>query len=152
MTRTLRITVVALAAALVAGAAVTERQIASAQTPRPTAAPVVVLIGCVERMTPATPATSPTTPVVPTYKIMDVQPGSGPGQKPMTLAAEYHIVGPDSIAFGKFQNQWVEVTGSITAAAGQAPTPPPGRGQRGQAPSLATFTVTALKVVSTECK
>jgi hypothetical protein len=146
MTRLLRITVVALASALVAGAA------ASAQTPRATAtpAPVVVLIGCVELMTPVTP-TNPATRVVPTYKIMDVQPG-GTGQKPMTLAAEYHIVGPDSIVFGKFENQRVEVTGSITAAPAQAPTPPPGRGQRAQTPLPSTFTVTALKVVSTECK
>ena len=142
MTRLLRITVVAFASALVAGAAV------SAQTPRPTAtpAPVVVLIGCVELMKPVTPSNS-AAPVVPTYKIMDVQPG-GAGQKPMTLAAEYHIVGPDSIAFAKFENQRVELTGSISAAPAQTPA----RRQRAQTPSLSTFTVTALKVVSTECK
>jgi hypothetical protein len=146
MTRLLRIPAVALASAFVAGVA------ASAQTPRPTGtpAPVVVLIGCVELMTPVTPS-NPAAPVVPTYKIMDVQPG-GTGQKPMTLATEYHIVGPDSIAFGRFQNQRVELTGSISAAPAQAPASPPGRGQRTQTPLPSTFTVTALKVVSTECK
>ena len=146
MTRSLRMAIVAIASALVAGAA------ASAQTPRPAAtpAPVVVLTGCVELMTPVTPS-NPAAPVVPTYKIMDVQPG-GTGQKPMTLAAEYHIVGPDSIVFGRFQNQRVELTGSISAAPAQAPASPPGRGQRAQTPLPSTFTVTALKVVSTECK
>jgi len=101
-------------------------------------------------MKPVTPSNS-AAPVVPTYKIMDVQPG-GTGQKPMTLAAEYHIVGPDSIAFAKFENQRVELTGSISAAPAQTPAQPPARGQRAQAPLLSTFTVTALKVVSTECK
>jgi len=146
MTRLLRISVFAFASAVVAGAAV------SAQTPRPTPtpAPVVVLIGCVELMTPVTP-TNPATPAVATYKIVDVQPG-GAGQKPMTLAAEYHIVGPDSIAFARYQNQRVELTGSISAAPAQAPAPPPGRGQRTQTPLPSTFMVTALKVVSTECK
>jgi len=141
----LRMTVVAIAAAVVDGA-VTTGQRAWAQTPRPSAAPVLVLIGCVERMPPATPATNPTAPVVPTFKIMDVQAG-GTGQKPATLAPEYLVVGPETIQFSKFQNQWVEVTGSITAAPA-APTP--ARGQRGAA--LSTFTVTALKVVATECK
>jgi hypothetical protein len=147
MTRVLRMTGIAVAAAFVAGAVTTEPQRALAQTPRPTAAPVLVLLGCVERVAPATPASNPTAPVVPTFKIMDVQPG-GTGQKPTTLATEYLVVGPETIQFSKFQNQWVEVTGSITAAT-SAP-PPPARGQRGSA--LSTFTVTALKVVANECK
>ncbi len=61
------------------------------------------------------------------------------------------IVGPESIAFGRFQNQRVEVTGSISAAPAAAP-PSPARGQRAQTPLPSTFTVTALKVLSTECK
>jgi len=146
MIRALRMIVVTFAAAGVAGA-MTPRDVASAQTPTPTSAPVVALIGCVERMTPATPPANPAAPVVPAFKIMDVQPGAG--QKPARLATEYLIVGPESIPFAKYQNQWVEVTGSISATPNPSPTP----AGRGQAPApLATFTVTALKVVSTECK
>ena len=150
MIRALRMIVVTFAA-IGAAAAMTGRDVASAQTPTPTpapaSAPVVALIGCVERMSPSTPPANPAAPVVPAFKIMDVQPGAG--QKPTRLAPEYLIVGPQSIPFAKYQNQWVEVTGSITATPTPSPTPA-GRGQT--AASLATFTVTALKVVSTECK
>jgi len=151
MTRKQNIMVVALAAFLAAAGVATQANDAVAQTPRPVAAPIVALIGCVERVMPTAPAGNPATPAPPpVYKIMDVQPGSAPGQKPMTLAREYRIVGPESITFSKFQNQWVEVTGSITAA--PAGPPPPATGQGTPAPQLSTFTVTALKVVSTECR
>ena len=145
MIHTFKMTIVAFAA--VGGAALTAQHVASAQTPQPTNAPVVALLGCVERMTPAAPPTNPKAPVVPTFKIVDVGPGAG--QQPATLATEYLIVGPESIPFAKYQNQWVELTGAITAV----PTPSPTPAGRGQAPTpLSTFTVKALKVISTECK
>ena len=152
MTPALRITVVAMAAAAVAAMATAQQRGQTTPTPRATPA-AVVLIGCVERVMPASPTgTSAAAAAPPTYKIMDVQPGTGAGQKPMTPAAEYLLAGPESIPFSKYQNQWVEVTGTITAAA-----PAPAQSARGQKPApapppLPTFTVTALKVVSTECK
>ena len=127
-----------------------------AQTPgqaRAADQPLVALIGCVERvMPPPPPPGSPATPAAPpAYKIIDVQPGSSVGQKPMTLASEYLVVGPESIAFSKYQNQWVEVTGRMLVAALSTPpaTPPAARGAK---PLPATFTVQTLKIIATECK
>jgi hypothetical protein len=128
------------------------------QTPEQTKAadqPMVAIIGCVERVMPpppppgTPPAGAPATP--PAYKIIDVQPGSSLKQKPMTLATEYVVVGPESIAFSKYQNQWVELTGRLAAPAMASQMPPAARGEKGAAPP-ATFTVATIKVVATECK
>ena len=152
MTRKIRISVVAVAAAAVAAVATAQQRGQTTPTPRATPAPVV-LIGCVERVMPTGQTGTSAAPAAPpAYKIMDVQPGTGAGQKPMTPAAEYLLAGPESIPFSKYQNQWVEVMGTITAAP-PTPTPAPSaRGQKPARPPLPTFTVTALKVVSTECK
>lgn len=117
--------------------------------------PLIAMIGCIERVMPpppppgTPPASAPAAP--PAYKIMDVQPGSSIRQKPMAFATEYIVVGPESIAFSKYQNQWVEITGHMSAASpsGTPPTPPVARGQK--APP-ATFTVSTIKVINTECK
>ena len=139
------VTATVLAAGLGSGAVV-------AQTPEQAKGadqPLMALIGCVERvMPPAPPPGAPATPAAtPVYKLIDVQPGSSVQQKPMTLAPEYLVAGPESIAFSKYQNQWVEVTGRMFAAA--VSTPPAARGAK---PLPATFTVQSIKVISTECK
>jgi hypothetical protein len=142
MTRIQQLVAAIVAAAGVSGAAI-------AQTPEQAKAgdqPMIALIGCVERVMPPPPppGTKPPTPA-PAYKIIDVQPGSSIKQKPMTFAMEYLVVGPESIAFSKYQNQWVEVTGRF------APTTPPPAGSEKTGPP-ATFTVSTIKVISTECK
>jgi len=119
---------------------------------------VVSLIGCVERVT-ATPAVRGTTPPPQgaAYKLIDVQPGTGttanlkPGSQ-FLLAVATSVKTP--IDLGKFQNQWVEVTGTISAVPPAKPNPqatPRPSGEAAGAP-LPTFATTALKVVSTECK
>ena len=109
---------------------------------------------------PATPSVRGTTapmPQTPAYRLIDVQPGTGTATtlKPNSqflLTVSASVATP--IDFGKFQNQWVEVTGTMTpvppAPANRQANPPPA-GQTATAP-LPTFTTTALKVVSTECK
>src|SRR5262245_19881045 len=147
-----------LVAAAVVGMGVTAGA-ATAQTPeqaKSTDQPLVAMIGCIERVMPpppppgTPPAAAPAPP--PAFKIMDVQAGSSVKQKPMTFASEYFVVGPDSIAFSKFQNQWVEVTGRmfVAARATSAPTTPPVA--RGEKAPPATFTVSTIKVVANECK
>jgi hypothetical protein len=132
---------------------------AAAQTPEQAKGadqPLISLIGCVERVMPPPPppGTPPAgaTSSAPAFKLIDVQPGSGVKQKPMTPATEYFVVGPESIAFSKFQNQWVEVTGRVFVAALSTPptTPPVARGEK--APPPATFTVSTIKMISSECK
>lgn len=136
-------------------------QQSSTPSPQQTASKpaVVSLIGCVERVMPAQPARGTTQPApqATAYKLIDVQPGTGtsanlkPGSE-FLLTVATSLTTP--IDFGKFQNQWVEVTGTISPA----PPPkvnPPGTtrpaGEASPAP-LPTLTTTAVKVVSTECK
>ena len=143
------VTATVLAAGLGSGAVV-------AQTPEQAKGadqPLVSIIGCVDRvMPPPPPPGAPAAPSAPpAYKIIDVQPGSSAGQKPMTLASEYLVTGPASIAFSKYQNQWVEVTGRMLVAALSTPstTPPAARGAK---PLPATFSAQTIKVIATECK
>lgn len=116
--------------------------------------PVFALIGCVERVVPPTPATGakPAAPAAstPTYKLTDVQPSSTVPQKPKVYEKEYLVVGPESIAFSKFQNQWVEVTGTIKPA--NVKSPSPAGGEKPAAPPLGIVTVATIKLISTECK
>ena len=119
---------------------------------------VVSLIGCVERVTATPPArgTTPPAPQVATYKLIDVQPGAGttatlkPGSQFLLTVATAPAT---PIDFGKFQNQWVEVTGTISpvppAKGNPQATPRPAGDAAAALPTLAT---TAVKVVSTECK
>ena len=140
----------AVAAGLLATGPLTQQP--PAVSPQQTAAKatVVSLIGCVERVTatPPAPGTPQPAPQGPAYKLIDVQPGAGSAlslkvDSQFLLTVSTSLTTP--IDLGKFQNQRVEVTGTISPAttrpAGQATTEP-----------LPTFTTTSLKVVSTECK
>jgi hypothetical protein len=135
-------------------------QQASTASPQQTSkAPVVSLIGCVHREPAAAPAGGATqpTPQVVAYRLTDVQPGTGTtvnlkaeSQFFLTVATSL----PTPIDLGKYQNQWVEVTGTIspvTAATAKPQTAPPKTGQAAPVP-LSMLTATAVKVVSTECK
>ena len=154
------LTTVVAAALLASGPLAQQPTTSPQQTPSKPA--VVSLIGCVERVAPAPPARGTTQPAPQgtVYKLIDVQPGTGTtaNLKPdsqFLLTVATSLATP--IDLGKFQNQWVEVTGTISPA---PPTPakvnPPattGRptGEAATAP-LPTFATTAVKVVSTECK
>ena len=126
------------------------------QTPSKAA---VSLIGCVERVmaTPPVRGTTQPAPQGPAYKLIDVQPGKGTvsnlkADSQFLLTVSTSLTTP--IDLGKFQNQWVEVTGTIS------PVPPakvnPQATARPTGPSAAaplpTFATTAVKVISTECK
>jgi hypothetical protein len=115
------------------------------QTAQDKTAPAVALIGCVERVLPVTPPPGTTAPA---YKLTDVQPSSAVAQKPKVYAKEYFVVGPESIAFSKYQNQWVEITGTITAP----PRSVPATGEKPATPALSTVTVATIKVITNECK
>ena len=122
-------------------------------------AAVVSLIGCVERVTATPPVrgTTQPTPQAPTYKLIDVQPGKGTvanlkADSQFLLTVSTSLTTP--IDLGKFQNQWVELTGTISPVPPakvnpQASTRP--TGETATAP-LPTFVTAAVKVVSTECK
>ena len=110
----------------------------------------VSLIGCVERL-PAVqgaPASAPAT-----FKLIEVQPGAGT-RMTMKVDAQFLLENAKSLAtpieLGKFQNQRVEVTGTIAPASPTVVNPQTKPGEA--ATSLPTLTLTSLKVVSTECK
>ena len=119
---------------------------------------VVSLIGCVERVmaTPPARGVTPSAPQTPTYKLIDVQPGAGTtavvkADSQFLLAVSTTLTTP--IDLGRFQNQWVEVTGTISPEPPTKATPQAaGRPAAETATALPTFTTTAVKVVSTECK
>ena len=146
-----------VAAGLLANGALAQQP--SMTNPQQTAskAAVVSLIGCVERVA-ATPGrgTTPPAPQGSAYKLIDVQPGTGTtanlkADSQFLLTVSTSLTTP--IDLGKFQNQWVEVTGTISPAAPKVNPPATTPPTRETAPaSLPTFTATALKVVSTECK
>jgi hypothetical protein len=111
--------------------------------------PVFALIGCIERVVPPAPAAGPKPAAsAPTFKLTDVQPSSTVPQKPKVYEKEYLVTGPESMAFSKFQNQWVEVTGTIAPPK----PPPPAGGDKPAAPPLGTVHVATIKLMSTECK
>ena len=111
----------------------------------------VSLIGCVERLPAAqgAPATAPAT-----FKLIEVQPGAGT-RMTVRVDAQFLLANAKSatapIELGKFQNQRVEVTGTIAPAPPTVVNPQAKPGEAAAA-SLPTFTLTSLKVVSTECK
>jgi hypothetical protein len=128
--------------------------LAQATTPNPqqstSGAGVVSLIGCVERL----PATSARATTPPAYKLIDVQPGtmtrmSTKPESQFLLVPSRTLTTP--IDLGKLQNQRVEITGTIM------PTPPDKvspQAKPGETvpQNLPTLMMTALKVISTECK
>jgi len=131
----------------------------SAANPQQTASKpaVVSFIGCVERVAAAPPARGTTAPApqAPAYRLIDVQPGAGTAAtlKPdsqFLLAVSTSLTTP--IDLGKFQNQWVEVTGTLSPAPPATVSPQATTRPTGQTAPLPTLTTTALKVVSTECK
>jgi len=125
----------------------------------PSKATVVSLIGCVERV-PATPpvaGNAQPTPQRAVYKLIDVQPGAGT-TLPMKADSQFLLSVSTSLTtpldLGKFQNQRVEATGTISAVPPETVKPPATTrpGSQVQTASLPTFTTTAVKVISTECK
>ena len=125
-----------------------QRPAAASAAQTPTGA--VSLIGCVERVPAAqgAPATAQ-----PTFKLIEVQPGPGTTMSmkvdtQFLLAAGKPSATP--IDLGKFQNQRVEVTGTIAPAPPAKANPQTKPGDT-TAP-LPTLTLTSLKLVSTECK
>jgi len=111
----------------------------------------VSLIGCVERLPAAQGAPATTTP---TFKLIEVQPGAGTRMS-IRVDAQFLLDTVKSAAtpidLGKFQNQRVEVTGTI-APAPPAKVNPQAKPGEAAAAALPTFTLTSLKVISTECK
>jgi hypothetical protein len=111
------------------------------------AAPVTIA-GCVERsVLPGARRGAP-----PAYKLIDTQPGPTPTpagkpvKTPHALEPQYWLQAPASIDLGKFQNQRVEATGTISPPA--APLPP-------DAPKdtpRSTLVLTTLRMISEECK
>jgi hypothetical protein len=137
----------------------------------PPPAPVVALIGCVERVPPpATPAGSKAPAVAPAFKLIDAQPGGGSPvigragtppatppparQPPMVVEKEYLLAAPEAITLSDYQNQRVEATGTLSAIPEAAPAQPArGEPQKPPAPPrLSVLKIVSVKVVSTECK
>ena len=114
------------------------------------AVPTVTLVGCVERVEP--PAAPAGKTAAPAYKLIDIQPGTGQQtQKPLTPETQYLLEAPAGIKLSDFQNQRIEVTGTLTA--NPRPADSAQRGAARGAPTLATtLNVKSAKVVSTECK
>ncbi len=155
----LKTTLTALVATgLLASGPFAQQQPPTTSPPQTTSKPgVVSLIGCVARATTTPPARGTSQPATQgtAYKLIDVQPGTGTAINLKTDSNFLLTVSASPatpIDLGKFLNQWVEVTGTISpgpsAKAGPQATPQPTR----EAAPLQTFTATALKVVSTECK
>ena len=130
---------------------------------QPASKPAVVsLIGCVERVatpTPTPPAAGTAQPASqrPAYKLIDVQPGPGTTTSWKTDSQFLLSVSPTlttPIDFGKFQNQWVEVTGTMSPgpAAKVTPQPTPTPKPTAEPAPLLTFTTASVKMISTECK
>ena len=116
-------------------------------------AQVITLVGCVDRVLPSNPTTTPPAkPPAPTFKLTGVQPGTGTTLSATMIEKEYLIVGPETLPFSKYHNQWVEVTGTIVPVTPPATPPPAGQMKPAAMILLPTFNVTELKVVSTECK
>ena len=153
----LKTSLTAVVAALLATGPVAQQP--SPTSPQQTAskAPVVSLIGCVERVaaTPPVRGISQPAPQAPAYKLIDVQPGTGPtadlrADSQFLLTVSTPLTTP--IDFGKFQNQRVEVTGTISLVPSATVNPPPTARPTVETTPLPTFATTAVKVVSTECK
>ena len=118
---------------------------------------VVSLVGCVEHVTAPTAARGTTQPAPqrPAFKLIDAQPGAGTrttlkAESQFLLAVATSLSTPIDLA--KFQNQWVEVTGTITPVPSAKENPPVAARPAGETVQLPTFTLTSLKVVSTECR
>lgn len=134
------------------------QQTPTTSSPQTASKPAVVsLIGCVARATTTPPArgTAQPAPEGTAYKLVDVQPGTGTATNLKTDSNFLLTVSTSPatpIDLGKFLNQWVEVTGTITPVPAAKVNPPATPQPTREAVPLPTFTATALKLVSTECK
>jgi hypothetical protein len=113
------------------------------------AAPTVTLVGCVERVEPPAPPAGTT--ASPAYKLIDIQPGSGQRTEKLTPDTQYLLEAPAGIKLSDFQNQRIEVTGTLTANPRPADSAQRGAARGAQTPTT-TLNVKSAKVVSTECK
>jgi hypothetical protein len=119
---------------------------ASQQTAQQTAP--VTIAGCVERsVLPGARTGAP-----PAYKLIDTQPGPAPTpagkpvKTPLALEPQYWLQAPASIDLGKFQNQRVEVTGTISTPVAALPPDAP------KDTPKSTLVLTTLRMISEECK
>ena len=155
---TLKTSLTGVVAAALFGTGLLAQQAATASPQQTASKPALVsLVGCVERAPAAEPArgTTPPTSQAPAYRLIDVQPGTGTtanlrpnSQFLLTVSPSL----PTPIDLAKLQNQWVEVTGTIGPVPSATVSPQATPRPAGQAAPLQTFTATAVKVISTECK
>ena len=153
----LKTSLTAVAVAVLATGLLAQQASTTSPQQTPSKPAVVSLIGCVERVAATAPTRGTTPPATqaPAYRLIDVQPGTGTvaNLKPNSqflLAVAPSVSTP--IDLGKLQNQWVEVTGTISPVPSATVTPQATAPPTGQAAPLPTFTTTAVKVISTECK
>jgi hypothetical protein len=142
-------------------------------TPKPAPA-AVTLIGCVERAAADPTSGRQTQAALPAaYKLIDAQAGgsspvvdvrggratppppppSTPPRPTMVVEHQYWMTAPASIDLSKYQNQRVEVIGTIGSVGqlggrGKDATGQPVAGTQ----PMSMLTITSLKVLSTECK
>jgi hypothetical protein len=137
----------AMAAAL---CVTTATALALAQTPAPqsTQAPITIL-GCVERT--MTPGAKPGTPTQ--FRLIETGPapataaGRSTTKPPPAIEPQYLLTAPASIDLGKFQNQRVEVTGTVSLA----PVPKPPATVPSDAPK-SVLAAMAVRLINNECK
>jgi hypothetical protein len=139
-----RMMAMVVAACLICGAG---RTAAQTQTPQATPTPITIQ-GCVERVMPQ--GTKPAGP--PQYKLIETAPATPtprgtPPKPPVALESQYWLTAPASIDLGKFQNQRVEVMGTISPS----PAPKPPATVPPDAPK-SVFAALQVKMVSNECK
>ena len=148
-----------VSAALLATGPLTQQPRTPGQQQSASKPAVVSLIGCVERVaaTPAVPGSTQPASQRPAYKLIDIQPGAGTTLT-MKADSQFLLTVSTSLAtpldLGKFQNQRVEATGTISPAPEETVKPQPVTRPAGQTPAapLQVFTATSVKVISTECK
>lgn len=125
--------------------------VAIAQTPTPTPAPVTIA-GCVERtMTPGSkPGSAPQFRLIDTAPATPAPPPGGRGttaKPPIPIERQYLLTAVASIDLGKFQNQRVEVLGTVAPA----PVATPPATAAADAPRF-VLAAMQVKMVSNECK
>ena len=134
----------ALVLSVVCGAAA----LAQKPTPQATQTPAPITIaGCVERM--MVPGSKPG--AEPHFRLIETAPATPappPGKKPpVAIERQYLLTAVPSIDLGKFQNQRVEVIGTVKPA----PQPTPPATVPPDAPK-SVFSVMQIKMISNECK
>jgi hypothetical protein len=153
------------------GAAAGQNRPPTASPQAATAQKPVAIIGCVERALPVPDDPSRTGPPVGAppstparaYKLIDTQPGGGspvtdragrvistpPAEAPAVVDPQYWLAGPATMDFATYQNQRVEIIGTLSPADGPAAV---GAQAPPQDAPKSTLTAASVRVISTECK